>query len=232
MTTYGRWPNEQTKVKVPATGSLVGSHSVQGDYSPPIAFEVTPDLDFMPPFDVQNTGPSAGGGKRLAWSPVQGAGGYYLQLIGANGAGANGRRDPNAGSDMVFWSSSAVKPGIFGGGLADYLPPAEVSRLVAQRAVLPSSATECVVPAEVAQAAPMGIVLSIAYGPERIFTDPPRPRSGPWDIRWRARVRVKSTNTLLLGMPGGANGRGQGEPQRPPNAGDIGKKILGGFRPF
>ena len=226
VTTYGRWPNEQTKVKVPATGSLVGSHSVQSDYAPPISFEVTPDLDFMPPFDVQNTGPSVGGGKRLAWNPVQGAGGYYLQLIGVNGAGG-GRRDPNAGSDMVFWSSSAVKPGIFGGGLADYLPPAEVSRLVAQRAVLPSGATECVVPSEVAQAAPMGIVLSIAYGPERIFTDPPRPRSGPWDIRWRARVRVKSTNMMLLGMPGG-----RAEQPKPPTAGDIGKKILGGFRPF
>ena len=205
VTTYGRWPNEQTRVKVPPTGSLVGSHSVQGDYAPPIAFEVTPELDFMPPFDVQNTGPSAGGGKRLAWNPVQGAGGYYLQLVGANGAG--GGRDRNAGSDMVFWSSSAVKPGVFGGGLADYLPPAEVSRLVSQRAVLPPSASECVVPSEVAQAAPMGIVLSIAYGPERIFTDPPRPRSGPWDIRWRTRVRVKSTNTMLLGMPGGPGGR-------------------------
>ncbi|RYF87713.1 MAG: hypothetical protein EON95_21425, partial [Caulobacteraceae bacterium] len=68
---YGHWPNERTRVNVPATGSLVGAHSVHGDYSPDIAFEVTPDLDFMPPLNVQDAGPTPAGGKRLSWSPLQ-----------------------------------------------------------------------------------------------------------------------------------------------------------------
>jgi hypothetical protein len=225
-TSYGHWPNEKTKVNVPPTGSLVGAHSVHGDYSPDIAFQLTPDMDFMPPFDVQNAGPTPAGGKRLTWSPMAVANGYYLQMIGAQG----GRGSPTDAAEMVFWSSSTAKPALFGGGMADYLPPGEVRRLVAQQAVLPPSASECVVPAEVAQAAPMGLVMSIAYGPEQIITDPPRPLRGPWDIHWRTRVRLKSTNTLLLGMPGGQAGAG-GQSQQSPGGG-VGRAILGGFRPF
>jgi hypothetical protein len=224
---YGHWPNERTRLNVPATASLVGAHSVHGDYSPDIAFQVTPDLDFMPPFDVQNAGSTPAGGKRLAWNPIATANGYYLQLIGAQG----GRGSPTDAVEMVFWSSSTAKPGLFGGGLADYLPPEEVRRLVAQKAVLPPSASECVVPAEVIQSAPMGLVMSIAYGPEQIFTDPPRPQRGPWDIHWRTRVRLRSTNTLLLGMPGARVGAAA-QAQQAPGAGDVAKKLFGGLRPF
>lgn len=223
MTTYGHWPNARTRVKLPATASLVGVHGVRGDYTPDISFEVAPGLDFLPPLDLADGGPTPEGGKRLTWTPAAAAGGYSLQLIGAQG----GRGSPEDAPVMVYWSSSSVKPGIFGGGLADYLPPAEVRRLVDQRAVLPPGASECVVPAEVAQAAPVGLVTAIGYGPEQVFTDPPRPASGPWNLRWRARVRVKSTATLILGVGGAIRGAA---PR--PSAKDVAGHILGGFRPF
>jgi hypothetical protein len=254
--TYGHWPNEKRRVEVPATGSLVGSHDVRGDYSPEMRFDVGPELDFMPGLGLQNAGATPGGGKRLVWQSAPTATGYHLMLIGAQGdpsaAGGRGRgrgapADPTAeGATMVFWSSSAVKPGFFGGGLADYLPPGEVARLVRERAVLPPGSTECVVPSEVAQAAPMGFVSAIGYGPEQVWTDPPRPRSGPWPISWRAKVRVKTTASLLLGMPGMGSddddrrGRRSAYGQPPsgypqpaaPSAGDAAKELLRRFRPF
>ena len=257
--TYGHWPNEKRQVQVPAAGSLVGAHDLRGDYAPEMRFEVGPELDFMPALDLAGAGATPGGGKRLTWRPAPTATGYHLMLIGAQGEpegaggrgrGARGGGDPTAaGATMVFWSSSAVQPGFFGGGLADYLPPGEVARLVRERAVLPPGTSECVVPSEVAQASPMGLVTAIGYGPEQVWTDPPRPRSGPWPISWRAKVRVKSTATLLLGMPsmggddddGPRRGRRAGPGQAPPTgypppaaptAGDAAKELLRRFRPF
>lgn len=219
---FGRWPNAKTRVKVPATASLAGPHAVKGDYTPDIAFIVGPELDFLPAFDVADSGATPQGGRRLTWAPAPQTGGYYLQMFGAGGG-----RNPNGGGDVVFWSSSSVKVGFGAFGLNDYLPPDEVQRLVRQRAVLAPSTGECVVPAEVAQAAPSGLVTGIAYGPEQVFTDPPRPASGPWNIRWRAHVRVKATSTLILGM--GAAMRGA-VPK--PSAADVAGHLLGGFRPF
>ena len=251
--TYGHWPNEKKQVQVPQTGSLVGAHDLRGDYAPEMRFDVGPDLDFMPGLGLQSAGATPGGGKRLTWRSAPTATGYHLMLIGAQGGGGGrggrGARggDPTAeGAVMVFWSSSAVKPGFFGGGLADYLPPSEVARLVRERAVLPPGATECVVPSEVAQAAPMGLVSEIGYGPEQVWTDPPRPRSGPWNISWRAKLRVKSTATLILGMPSLNGDDEDGAPRRPRRAGsgdgqppaqpgtpaDAAKDLLRRFRPF
>ncbi len=241
-TTYGSWPNSRRQVSVPANGSLAGSHQVRGSYSPDIAFEVGPDMDFMPPMQLQNLGPTGGGGRRMTWSPAAQATGHHLMLIGANvdaqGGGGRGRGGGGRGEsvDMVFWSSSSAKPGIFAGGLSDYIAPAEVRRLIGVGAILPPQTQECTLPAEVAQASPMGLVSAISYGPEQGWTDPPRPARGPWDIRWRAKLRLKSTATLILGMPGMGGspaGGGRGRPgAAPPAPVDPTRELLRRFRPF
>ena len=240
--TYGRYPNERRTVAVPETGSLVGAHQVRGDYSPDIVFTLGPEMDFMPPLDLANAGTTPGGGKRLTWRGSNQATGYHLMLMGAKGTPGRGRKgEEEGGADIVFWSSSAVKPAFFGGGLADYLPPAEVRRLVAERAVLPPATTECMLPAEVAQASPMGLISGIGYGPEQVFTDPPRPRTGPWNIAWRTKVRVKTTGSMLLGMPGmgddddrpqrGRRGDPPPPPATPQTSGDKARSILKSLRP-
>src|SRR3712207_8647366 len=58
--------------------------------------------------------------------------------------------------------------------LHDALPisaPPEVKRLVGAGAVLPPSTSECVLPAEVATAVPMGMITMIGYGPEADFAE-------------------------------------------------------------
>jgi hypothetical protein len=189
--TYGDWPNQRASTTVPAEGSLVGAHTVRGDYSPEIHFNLGPSQDFLPPLNITAMAPTQAGGSRVNWSPVTGATGYFAWLMGAK----------ERGDTVVMWSSSAQANMM--GALADYLPPSEVRRLIAAGSVMPPQATECIVPSEVVSAAPNGLLSMIAYGEETDVADPPRPASAKavWNIRWTVKVRRKSTTATILGLP-------------------------------
>jgi hypothetical protein len=186
---FGRWPNDKDRRPVPASGSLLGAHKVEGNYSPPIGFSLAAGQDFMPGLALREAGALPSGADRLMWTPASLATGYALAMFGSNG-----------GSDVIMWSSakSAQMAAL------DYLAPAEVKRLIAAGAVLPPSANECVLPAEVAAAVPMGMVMMIGYGPEAYFAEKPK---AP---KWTTRVRYKTTASLMRGMMGGAD---DGAPQ-------------------
>jgi hypothetical protein len=194
--TFGSWPNAQDAKPVPDTASLVGDHTIHGDYSPDIHFRLGPDHDFMAPLTITGQDPTPGGGARVTWNAVPGATGYFLWMM--TGVMQNGRPDENT---MIMWSSS-LKPSTFG-ALLDYIPPAEVRRLVAEQVVLPPAATECIVPAEVRPSGSYGMLSMIAYGDEVNFADPPRPSSpkAAWNLKSVVKVRFKSTTSLMLGMP-------------------------------
>ena len=147
----------------------------------------------MPGLGLAEAGASAGGGTRLRWTPAASATGYALAMFGSNAAG-----------DVIMWSSArnASMPAM------DYVAPVEVKRLVASGAVLPASASECVLPAEVGAASPMGMVTMIAYGPEVNMTD------GSKAPKWATKVRFKSTASVMHGMQGMmGEGGGQAQPQ-------------------
>jgi hypothetical protein len=58
---------------------------------------------------------------------------------------------------------------------------------------------------EVHQAAPNFMMTSLyAYGPEETFVYPPKPANPKaiWNIAWQARIRHRSSTSLILGMPG------------------------------
>ncbi len=195
--TYGEWPNERSASTVPPDGSLVGAHTVRGNYSPEIHFNLGPNQDFLGPLNIVDSSPTPEGGRHVAWDAVPGATGYYAWMVGAQ----------DRGETVVMWSSGSAAT-MMGGALADYLPPGEVRRLIAQRMVMAPQTTECVVPAEVIKASPFGMLSMIAYGEETDMADPPRPRDPKvaWNIRWTVKVRRKSTTGTLLGMPAGARG--------------------------
>ena len=79
-------------------------------------------------------------------------------------------------------------------------------RLIAAGAVLPPTTSECMLPAEVAAAVPMGMVMAIGYGPEVNFAEKPK---AP---KWTTKVRYKTTASLMLGM-GGMFGDSGDQPQ-------------------
>ena len=199
---FGRWPNDRDSRQVPVAGSLLGQHKVEGNYSPPIAFSLAAGQDFMPALGLRDGGALPSGASRLMWQPAATATGYALSLFGSN-----------QGGDVIMWTSakSAQMPAM------DYLAPSEVKRLVASGSVLPPSANECVLPAEVAAAVPMGMVMMVGYGPEADFTDNPKLP------KWTTKVRYKTTASLMRGMPGMGGYAGEGDdqlqsqqPQQPP----------------
>jgi hypothetical protein len=192
---YGEWPNPRDSRPVPATGSLLGAHRVEGNYSPPIGFALAAGQDFMPSLDLAEAGTLPSGASRLVWRPAPTATGYALAMFGSSGNG-----------DVLMWSSAraAAFPNM------DYLPPSEVRRLVGTGAVLPPTASECVLPAEVAQASPAGMLTIIGYGPEANFSDNPK---AP---KWTAKLRLKTSASLIRGM--GNYGAAPGQPLPPGQA--------------
>ena len=178
---FGRWPNERDSRQVPPSSSLVGNHRVAGNYSPEIAFGLGAGQDFMAGLGLAEAGTTPAGAAQLRWQAVPSATGYALALFGSNQAG-----------DVIMWSSSN-KAGM---AALDYVAPAEVKRLIGAGAVLPPSTTQCLLPAEVAAASPMGMLTMIGYGPEADFSDNPK---AP---KWTVKVRYKTTASLMRGMQG------------------------------
>jgi hypothetical protein len=218
--TYGEWPNARARTSVPADGSLVGRHSVRGDYTPDIQFSLGAGQDFLDPLSLTSNDKTGSGAVQLGWNAVPAATGYFASVMGG---------DQN---QVVFWTSSATQTAAFMG--TDYLPPAEAARLVAAKTLLGPQVTSCTVPREVAEAAPHAIVQLVAYGPEANFVYPLRP-SDPkvaWNKEWQVKVRYRSATGGMLGMemPGLSeedSPRRGGPPRGQPQGG--GQERRGGF---
>ena len=217
--TYGEWPNDRSSQSIPANGSLVGDHLVDGNYTPDIRFSLSADQDFMEP--VQLTGVADGGS--LGWNAVGGARGYFAMTMGANEAG-----------DMVAWTSSNIP--ISFGQIPDILSPTDLERLIRQGVVLPASTTRCPIPSAVQMAAPQSMVRVIAFGGEANFSYPARPANPreTWNIEHVVKVRYTSSASTVLGMDmsdlGGDEGREGPDSRQPaPNPADALRGLVGGL---
>ena len=201
--TYGDWPNQQNAKAVPASASLKGDHRIAGNYTPDIQFALGEGHDFMDRVELSSA-PRGAGAAHVTWNAPSTATGYFATVFGSDG------------TDTVFWSSSEVQE--MGGMLMDYVPPAEVARLVREKVVLSPSTTECTVPAEVVKRSGGTPFFNfIAYGPEANFAQPPRPKDPkqPWEPDWAVKVRFKSTASTLLGDAGGSGGRRPSRAEQP-----------------
>ena len=195
--TFGRWPAEDGKM-VKADSSLLGAHRIAGNYSPEIAFNL--NQDFLAPLHTTST-QNPSGSSLLTWNAVPAATGYLAFLFG--GKMAQGGQM----GDMVMWTSSASRQ--FGGGLSDWLTPAQVTGLVRDRTVMAPTTTSCTIPAEVRSAgADFRMGTLTAFGPEADFSYPVRPTNPKeaWNLQWTARVRYRSATSWMdmPGMPGQA----------------------------
>ncbi len=213
---FGRWPNDRDSRAVPAARSLVGAHKIQGNYSPEINFSLAAGQDFMPALGLREGGALPSGASRLMWQPAGQATGYALAMFGSNQNG-----------DVIMWSSSKSASMV----TLDYLSPSEVKRLITAGAVLPPSSSECVLPAEVAAASPMGMVTMIGYGPEANFAEAPK---AP---KWVTKVRYKTTASLMRGMGGmmgaAADGRTPEQAHQPKKKKKFGLgDLIGGAIPI
>ena len=155
---------------------------------------------------------NASGAVPVAWQTVPNATGYFLMAVGS--------RDANT---IVMWSSSEIQFNQM--GAFDYLAPAEVARLIAQRVVLNPATTQCTVPAEFSQGLQGASLMMTAFGPEANFATPrPASASRTWRPDWNVKFRTRSTYAGLLGQDLEAMMRGdrttgrdssQGQQQQP-----------------
>jgi hypothetical protein len=177
---FGEWPNTKDPRPVPASASLIGAHKVEGNYSPPIAFNLAAGQDFMPALNLREAGALPSGAVPLSWTPAAQATGYALSMFGASGNG-----------DVTVWTSASKAAAMAN---LDYLSPAQAKSQVASGTVLAPTTSQCTVPSEVVKASPTGMVMMIGYGPEAFFSDKPKSPT------WTTRVRYKTTASLMLGM--------------------------------
>ena len=231
--TYGEWPNERTRTQVPAGGSLLGQHTIKGNYSPQIQFAMAQGQDFLPAVRMTTNTKTPAGSYQLGWQPVTGATGYIASTMGGDG------------ETVVMWTSAEVQSMVF--SLPDYLRPADVSRLLANKTLMAPTQTSCTVPKEVVDAAPSSMYQFTAYGGEANFSYPARPADPKqaWNIEWTVKVRYRSATGGMLGMEdqmSGADDEGddeeqpRGKPAKPPKKPSkmdilrgLGVPIPGGF---
>ncbi len=197
---YGGWPNQENSTPVPEQGSLRGDHVISGNYSPEIRFPVDERHDFMDPVAFDPVRKTDAGAFAVKWRAIPTATGYFATAMG-RGEGDN---------DVVLWSSSEMQD--TGQSLMDYLPNAEVQRLIREKAILPPQRLECAVPAGIFKGE--GAMLNfIAYGEEMNLVHPPRPADPKqrWDQEWAVKLRLKSTGMTML-AEGGTPARAQQRP--------------------
>jgi hypothetical protein len=225
--TFGEWPNAQARTSVPGTGSLVGAHTIHGDYSPEIKFSLNENQDFLGPLVLTTNTKTPGGPAQLGWGAVSGARAYTAIVIGAGGQRGGGD------TQVVLWSSSEV--GGAGFGIPDYISPGDLARGVESHALMGPDQTSCAVPKEVVDAAPQGFLQMAAYGQEANFVYPERPKDPKivWNQQWQVKVRYRSATGGLLGMTmpsmgGRASAARGGSPgQTPPGATTDGQQAQG-----
>lgn len=218
--TYGYWPGEDRK-SVKGDSSIIGAHRIAGNYAPEIAF--TTAQEFLDPIKASFVDGKA---VPVRWNSVPRATGYFMWAFGMKGT------NPDAPTDLVWWSSSASRD--FGGGLIDWLSPGEVGRQIARKTVMTPATTNCTIPAEVRRDAPDFMMGNLyAYGPEENFAYPPRPADAKvrWDLVWTARVRHRSSTSFMVGGPdmsamaGGGDDAANEQPKDKPKC----KRGLGGL---
>lgn len=203
--TFGEWPNARSRVQIPANGSLVGAHTVRGNYTPDIRFTLAQGQDFLAPVRLTSNTPAASGAVPVAWQAIPNATGYLLMAMGARADGT-----------IVIWTSSEVQISQAGG--IDYLSETEAARLVQQRVLLSPQTTQCTVPAEVARSVEAASLMMTAFGPEANFSSPARPARAPrgWTPDWTMKLRTRSAYMGMLGRDMEAMMRGEDSAERRP----------------
>ncbi len=94
--------------RVPANGSLVGAHTIRGNYTPEINFSLAAGNDFLAPIAITRNSPAPSRAVPVAWQSVPGARAFFLMAIGAAQDGT-----------IVMWSSSEIQFSQM--GVLDYL---------------------------------------------------------------------------------------------------------------
>jgi len=187
--------NRDLRATFPVGSTLAGQHVIEGTYSPKIDFTLADGKSFLEAVQYTSNAVLPSGAMALRWASVGRATGYSIGVMAPEKMGEDS-------ANLVMWSS-ADRPATF--IQMEDLTPAEVTRLVGLKAVLPASTTSCTIPAEVVKATKDGSMLMFtAFGDEATFVHPARPADPAvaWDQEWFARVSFKSARMDMVSPTG------------------------------
>lgn len=204
--TTGAWPSGSEAPKIPLTASLVGEHSVNGNYAPDIRFNLDASKDFLGAIDLKAS--PDGEALRLSWGAVPQALAYGGQVIGL---GKGGSRE---NQDIVIWTSAAQAGGLR--QAEDELTPAVIAKLVSQGDLLGPERSSCVMSAEARRAMAFPTSSLKAYGGVSVIPGP------DWVVRLE-----RTSSAILPPMEGLDPAAGGGSPEA-----DGKEQKGGGFNPF
>ncbi|MDP2157713.1 MAG: hypothetical protein Q8K68_08410 [Nitrospirota bacterium] len=194
---YAEWPNKKNRKEVPKGSSLQGEHFIHGNYTSDIKFAVGEKHDFMAPVEFTNVKGGLADSIGFQWKTIPAAIGYFAMALGHN----------EKTGEMIIWSSSEVQePGY---GLMNYLAPADVTRLIKEKVVMPHDRTSCAIPKGIFRETGGSMLQFIGYGDELNIAHPPKPKDPkiPHEYIWAMKLRNKSTGMLSLGQEGGREER-------------------------
>lgn len=217
--TYGDWPNREKPIPIPADGSLVGEHLIKGNYTPDIKFTLDERRDFMAPVVFTKAEGGLADAVKLEWNRIPNALGYFMLATG----GSDQRKE------VIIWTSSELAD--MGGGLMTYLPNATVQKYIKQKVVFGPEVTRCTIPKGIFQKAEGAALQFIAYGDEANYAFPPKPADpkAKWEPIWTAKVRVKSTGMLPLGV-GGESAEAASKPEQAPKESSPAGEAVEGIK--
>lgn len=188
-----RWPNQQDQRSF-GDANLLGLHTIKGTNIPSsLGFTLNSVQSFMPNLGLKTSGDKSGI-VTASWNNI-GAKGYFLTGMGTSeGLGVN------SGSELIIWSASDLPDN--GYGLMGYLSSNNLNKFLSEKVILPATQTTCQIPSGIFSKTQMIMLKGIGYGEETNIIYPERPKdvSLPWIQEWSAKIRNKSTDTLMLGM--------------------------------
>lgn len=203
--TYGDWPNSDKPIPIPANASLQGDHLIQGNYTPTIKFALDARRDFMDPVVFTKAEGGLADAVKIEWRKIPTATGYFMMATGGN----------EQGKEIIIWTSSEVAD--IGGGLMTYQSNANVQKFIKQKVIFAPTVSQCTIPKGIFKKVDGAALQFIAYGDEANYAFPPKPADpkAKWDPIWTAKVRLKSTGVLPLGVTEeGATARSEDSPKK------------------
>lgn len=184
------WPNAVDTNQLRRESSLIGQHQLTGAGLPDnIRFALNERQDFMQQMKLSVQSTNLQSALPVQWPSVPEAKAYFLMAMAARQNG-----------ELVIWTSSEVAD--TGSASQAYLPPATIDRWLSERVLMPTSKTNCTVPAGIFANDQGAMLMGTALGGEVNFVHPPKPADPKvaWNPEWAVKVRYGSFSTAPLGV--------------------------------
>jgi hypothetical protein len=156
-TTFAMWPNSKVRrpeqLKIDPAATAPGRYELKTNYTGGVSFDLPANVNFLEAIQATVDGKDLGKPVQLSWKPVPNALGYLAMAFGIKGK-----------NSQVMWVSSEAD----GGFDHAFNTSGEIEALVKEGVYMPTTKTDCTIPAGIFQGCQGVSVQIVAYGPSFI----------------------------------------------------------------